>query len=202
MEDKCNFDVKELPNIILTSERRYKLAKDIDRYLKSKYPVPDSSGIAEWLEKTGNETFPDDHRALLGCDGYNLGCKQFFNLQIFLDEYGCAKVRPTEYQNEEDIFKVKIFYFYNKPFNEEALPVKYINQKILEDKTGIILKYIKKIEKRKDILYRVRSTWCEVIWRTKNSKDLPEQYQIILKNYIMDTFDKDSEAFQEIINNC
>ena len=99
--------VDSIPNIRLTRSTKDRLVVEIANYVDDKYPAPDSSSVLKWLEKVGNEAYPEDHRQILRL--YALGIEHDVDISLSIDNIGKTVASYGSWGRSELTFSIRLF---------------------------------------------------------------------------------------------
>lgn len=193
--------VEGIPNIRLSSKIKDKMKIAIGEYAEEKFPLPDKRPVEAWLEKVGNEAFPEDHRKLLGWEGYRVAFEKEIELSlVHNDKLGCPRFARS-YSCSENLRRFSFYGFdfcdfdlgYDREVSKYLLH--YINSRIGKE----VEEYTDALKDCRNTYEAFRDKWDAALWGANYSQELPEDMQVLLKGIILEFFDVTDADFKKFI---
>lgn len=190
--------VKGIPNIRLTREVKGKIEAAVKGYIAKKCPFPSHNEVRAWLEKVGNEAYPEEHRELLGPDGYNICDEKIISGWLTEKPNGDVIFKCGDFSSRFS-FKILVFEVRSAGYPNENFThvMKYINRRIKEDPEKIVLNYCREVTEREEEAAGLKEVLLSSLFWAEYSQELPEEVQKLVKTLIVENYTESCRAFEK-----
>lgn len=184
--------VDGIPNIRLTRSTKDRLVVEIANYVDDKYPAPDSSSVLKWLEKVGNEAYPEAHRQILRL--YDLGIEHHVDIALSFDNIGKTVASYGGWGTSELAFSIRLFDMHTEYQRRDSHLIRFINRKIREDTSGSISNYVYSCLEWRKTKEQVKNAWLQELWWADYTQQLSADLQTAVKDIICKISIEEREA--------